>query len=217
MTKWDNVYVGETIEFTHDGIEYIAEICDDNTLREPWSECDGHGEVTEWTALPKSPGQLVLCEDHQYKRYYDFQGACEIARRDGWGYSPAPIKTHQSSGNHWYARFGDVTFDKPHGDGGVTGIGPDENSAVRDLYRQHRETMTPREYAARAARADYEYLRKWCNDEWSYVGVVVRRADACPCCGETESLWGVESNAGDYLREVAEELAEQLETEGTEQ
>ena len=74
-------------------------------------------------------------------------------------------------------------------------------------------TGTPRQRAARAARADYEFLRRYCDGQWSYVGVIV--APVCECCGEVkeddaQSLWGVESDSDDYLREVSEELAEEL-------
>jgi len=65
---------------------------------------------------------------------------------------------------------------------------------------------TPRQRAARAARADFEFLRGWCNDEWHYCGVIVSIARD----GEelaSASLWGIESNAGDYLADTAEELA----------
>jgi hypothetical protein len=74
-------------------------------------------------------------------------------------------------------------------------------------------TGTKRQRAARAALADFNRLRDWCNDEWHYLGVIVRHADACQCCGESESLWGIESDAHDYLREVARELAEGLSME----
>ena len=66
------------------------------------------------------------------------------------------------------------------------------------------------EITAEAVRRDFEHLRAWCNDDWSYVGVVVRQVDACGCCGVSESLWGIESDAGDYLQEVARELAEEV-------
>lgn len=71
-----------------------------------------------------------------------------------------------------------------------------------------------RQQAAKAARSDYEHLRRWCNDEWFWCGVVV--APLCPECDEpdesrAESLWGIESDAGDYLIEVAVELAGQVE------
>jgi len=70
---------------------------------------------------------------------------------------------------------------------------------------------SPGRKAAKAARADYEYLRRWCNDDWHWCGVVVRPAEACACCGPKESLWGIESDCRDYLHEVAIELIEQLE------
>lgn len=35
------------------------------------------------------------------------------------------------------------------------------------------EGETPRQYAARAARHDFEVLQAWCNDEWSWCGVSV--------------------------------------------
>lgn len=71
---------------------------------------------------------------------------------------------------------------------------------------------TKRQQAAKAARSDMDRMRQWCNDYWSYVGVVVTAQ--CPCCedftGESASLWGIESDCADYLDEVARELAEQL-------
>jgi hypothetical protein len=73
---------------------------------------------------------------------------------------------------------------------------------------------TKRQRAARAALADYEYLRRWCNDVWCYVGVIV--APVCPCCGdvnesESQSVWGIESDSAEYLIEVSQELAEEIE------
>ena len=71
--------------------------------------------------------------------------------------------------------------------------------------------LKPRARSARAAMADYERLRQWCNDVWSWVGVVVTEVNADDeAIGETASLWGIESDAGDYLAEVARELAGEL-------
>jgi hypothetical protein len=64
--------------------------------------------------------------------------------------------------------------------------------------------------AVKAVMADYARLRAWCDDEWYWVGVVVRRADSCSCCGASESCWGIESDSPEWIREVAEEMAEQL-------
>lgn len=71
-------------------------------------------------------------------------------------------------------------------------------------------TETKRQQAARAARADFEYMRAWCNDEWRYVGVVVTLLD--PQGEKTEvsdSLWAVET-LGDHHHETARQLADEL-------
>jgi hypothetical protein len=70
------------------------------------------------------------------------------------------------------------------------------------------EGESARQKAARAALADYENLRAWCNDQWSYVGVAVRIwLDDMPLTGEYDAaLWGIESNSGeDYIAQVAGE------------
>lgn len=67
------------------------------------------------------------------------------------------------------------------------------------------EGATRRQIAALAAREDFERLRRWCNDDWSYVGVVVTVSARGVDLG-TASFWGIESDAGDYLLEVANEL-----------
>ena len=70
----------------------------------------------------------------------------------------------------------------------------------------------PGERAARAANADFERMQAWCNDQWSYVGVVVTLLDTDgDPTRETESLWGVESD-GDYSSECARELAGEIAT-----
>jgi hypothetical protein len=67
---------------------------------------------------------------------------------------------------------------------------------------------TAGEQAARAAEADFKRLKAWCDDEWHYVGVTVTVEKAgVRLNGQYENaLWGMESDAGDYLREVANEL-----------
>lgn len=82
------------------------------------------------------------------------------------------------------------------------------------------KSATPKQIAALAvlaAEADYAYLRAWCNDEWRYVGVIVR--PVCTCCGTTMrndyrfALWGIEDDAGDYLDQVALELIDDAEAD----
>jgi hypothetical protein len=66
--------------------------------------------------------------------------------------------------------------------------------------------------AARAALADFDRLRRWCADDWCYVGVIVTLVDD----DEDEmpefsaSVWGIESDASDYLEETARELADEV-------
>jgi hypothetical protein len=57
----------------------------------------------------------------------------------------------------------------------------------------------------------FEYLRSWCNDQWSYVGVIVTLLDddGAPNEDYVQSLWGIESDAYDYLNQVAQELAQE--------
>lgn len=62
--------------------------------------------------------------------------------------------------------------------------------------------------AHKAALADFDRLRRWCSDDWCYVGVVVICDDMRD--EHAQSLWGIESDAEDYLQEVAKELAESL-------
>lgn len=54
----------------------------------PWKECDGHGPVSEWTTREKRPGERVLASDRHAKLFYDFAGAVEVAKRDGWDAPP---------------------------------------------------------------------------------------------------------------------------------
>lgn len=58
------------------------------------------------------------------------------------------------------------------------------------------DTDTPKQRASKAAKADYEYLKAFCMGDWSYICILVRRADDCPCCGDSESLGGIEYGYG---------------------
>lgn len=60
-----------------------------------------------------------------------------------------------------------------------------------------------------AIRADAWRMAQYINGDWCYVGVSVVRT------GETDSyahaVWGIESDAGEYLHEVAIEIAGEIE------
>lgn len=71
-------------------------------------------------------------------------------------------------------------------------------------------TETPRQKASKAAIADFEYLRAWCNNEWHYVGVEVTLLDSEGNKTEvSESVWGIEST-DDQLSHNAWVLADEL-------
>ena len=58
-----------------------------------------------------------------------------------------------------------------------------------------------------AALADFEYLRRWCSDQWHYCGIVVTLLDADGDPDSVDaSLWGIESEGDDYHEEVIREL-----------
>jgi hypothetical protein len=91
------------------------------------------------------------------------------------------------------------------------GIGEDGRA---ELTEKLGRGPTKGEIAAHAVESDFEYLRAWCNDEWSYVGVVVTHIktneEGEEYDGESDSLWGIESDEYDYHEEVAHELADNL-------
>lgn len=61
-------------------------------------------------------------------------------------------------------------------------------------------------------------VRDYFGEQWSYVGVVLEmRGPACVCCGERKtygaSLWGIESDGGDYFAEVLTDLSSETASE----
>jgi hypothetical protein len=75
---------------TRDGLRYRINVESDPDHEAPWIEDDGHGPVSDWTNHYKRAGERVLSQDGRSgrKRYYDFQEAVKIARRDGWDAPP---------------------------------------------------------------------------------------------------------------------------------
>jgi len=71
------------------------------------------------------------------------------------------------------------------------------------------EKETDAQYATRAAEHDFSVIKAWCNDEWSWCGIVVTASREGIELG-TASLWGIELNYpgsdNAYLLEVANEL-----------
>lgn len=68
-------------------------------------------------------------------------------------------------------------------------------------------TGTRGERAARAVEADFQHLRAWCKDEWCWCVVdlaVSKNGIVLDHCAA--SLGGIESTAGEYFTEVANDL-----------
>lgn len=81
--------------------------------------------------------------------------------------------------------------------------------AMRDGWDAEPYGGTKGQKAARAVEADFQNLRAWCRDEWSYVGIVLSVSKAgVELDGHAASLWGIAANCGDngYLQDVANEL-----------
>jgi hypothetical protein len=197
---------GDRTTAERDGFTFTAEIVPDSDHGTPWDNEDGHGPVTGWERRSKAPGELVLIEDHKAKQFYDFAEAVRIARRDGWG--PAPYQIHVERGANGLMRCNAQWYEGRQLLAYRSAWHDEECAARADVYHQHRSAIGPGAYAAAAARADFERLQAWCNDGWSYVGVVVTVEREGVELGRA-SLWGIESDAGDYLCEVANELAEE--------
>lgn len=206
---------------TRDGFTVTFKIAPDSDYGTPWENEDGHGPVSDWqrsscmTGYPsKRPGQLVLCTDHGSSRFYDFAAACRIARRDSWGVAPYSLTWERGALSHGLTRCTGIWFDAARNLESFTSDWHDDrNAAIAQIYAMHRATMTPREYAALAARADYDRLSNWCDDRWHYCGVIatVTRAGITLA---TASLWGIESDSPQsHFAEIAADLTDEALTD----
>lgn len=90
------------------------------------------------------------------------------------------------------------------------GLGPDDMAL---LIKRLGRPATRAEIVRQAVLDDFERLQRWCDDAWQYVGVVVTRLDAHGNRLEhlQASLWGIESDAGEYLDETARDLIREIE------
>lgn len=162
-----NAYHTEIIT-TAKGNKFKVELERDNFMGAPWEENDGHGPVSEWTIRDKRSGEMILCSDRRSKRFYDFQEAVKIARRDGWDAEP---------------------------------------------YK----TGTKGEQAARAALADFNQLKDWCEDSWwhAWLRVVLLDSEGNEVEGYEDSLSGIEDGYSkefsEYWKQEAQSMAEGIE------
>ena len=196
--------VGDKVSIKVGKLTVTARIERDDDMGPPWKVHDGHGPVSEWRPRDsKRPGERVLNEDRGSCRFYDWQEAVKIAKRDGWGFLPYELVIEKDSDK--YPCGGRATA------GPFTAYDAEEfNRAIHDVYKQHRATMTAGQNAEDAVQRDFDNLRGWCNDDWCWVGVVLSVSKGGVTLDvHAASLWGIESEAGDYFNEVANELLEE--------
>lgn len=79
------VHDGAFVEVEHEGFTIRATVHHDSDTGAPWKEHDGHGDVSEWTTRDKLPGERILATSRSSYRYYDFAGAMQKAKDEGWG------------------------------------------------------------------------------------------------------------------------------------
>lgn len=164
----------------HAGLTFKVAHVYDEDMREPWREHDGHGIVIE--------GSRSSYTGRAEKR----AGQVDISTGERfatvWLYDvPASIALAKRDG--W-------------------GIDPERRAAWEARIGR---TLTRGEVAAAAVKADMERMRGWLHDSWHWCGVVVTLLDVDGNeTAESQSLWGIESDAGDYLEEVAADLAVEI-------
>lgn len=175
-------------EFKLKGKTFQAFTAPDDFGHTPWERDDGHGPV-RWVRdarEEKRPGERILWQERDGGYLYDFAAAVKFARKDGW--SAADL----SDAGPYATREDQATAKEL----GITVTTLRAERAAKD--------GTPGERAAKAAEADFQFLHGFCRGDWCYVGVIVEGA------GERESLWGIESDAEDYLKETARDLANEI-------
>lgn len=194
-------------EYEYKGHTFRVTIEQDTDMGAPWDEHEGHGPVSDWTSRDKRPGEWLLGSDRHSKRYYDAQAAMQIAKRDGWGLndehkaelierlSRSKVVRRVKEGEK--PAYATTSLYKYH---------PDQIETVTIPGRDPAKPLTAGEIRAEAVRRDFEYLRGWANDEWTWQGVQVRLVDGDDNELAEYSLWGIDGNDDEYLFNTVEEL-----------
>lgn len=85
------------------------------------------------------------------------------------------------------------------------GLSPQQEA---DLAQELGRRPTRKQIIERSVWRDFEWMRRWCNDEWRYVGVVV--TPEFESDQQSMSLWGLDSDWDDGITEARESLADEL-------
>lgn len=87
------------------------------------------------------------------------------------------------------------------------GLGDEE---MEKLRKELNRKPSKKQVLARAVERDFKYLRDWCQGYWKYIGVCVTQIGDDEDKRYEHALWRIESNAKDYIEEVAHEHAEEI-------
>lgn len=188
MAKTEFLTDGDT--FTHKGRTFHVSIERDADHVDPWVENDGHGPVSEWTTRDKMPGEKVLTTEGGGHRFYDVAEATRIAKREGWGLSGEAMQA--------LMRAKDYHFRNAH-----------NKNRLHKLPQLAGPVPAPTrgEIIAQAVQKDFEYLRRWCTDDWHYVGVCVRHESQDDSEKYSYACWGVSSDDDAHIAEIAHDCA----------
>jgi hypothetical protein len=83
------------------------------------------------------------------------------------------------------------------------GLPPEDTAALAARVGRR---PTRKQVEAECLAKEISFLSGFLHGQWSYVGVIVTDLET----GDSDSLWGIESCAKDYLWEVAQEIANRI-------
>lgn len=160
------------------------------------------GETAMFTQPPASVGDKVRCEVDGFT----LTASLQIDYGHG---APWEIDEGHGTVSGWTSRPklpGELVLIEDHG----FRLFYDFQEAVKIARREKwcvsgTESLPAGERANIAATADYRRLLGWCENEWTYVGIVVTASRGGVELAKA-SLWGIESDAESYILEAANEL-----------
>lgn len=116
---------------------------------------------------------------------------------------PGERVLHEDRGSRRYYDFEEAVRIAKH-DG--WGLG---DEALIALTRRLGRRPTRKEIVAQTVENDFDRLRRWCNDDWSWIAICVTEVES----GKQVWLGGVESDDEAYRVMLAHELADELNAE----
>ena len=88
------------------------------------------------------------------------------------------------------------------------GLAPDDQKRLAETLGRQPSNA---EIRAEAVEQDYQRLKDWCENKWTWVYVKVTALDKDgKATSHYSTLGGIESDAGDYLSELAHDMANEL-------